>query len=644
MATINYDFYDEKDVYTDGDIEDKIIEFIKRYPDDYEKAFEENPSWPVVYHLSNARKNIISWYPFKENASILEVGAGMGAITDELCKIAKSVTSIELSKKRASAIYERNKKKENLEIIVGNYNKIKFDKKYDYILLNGVLEYGSLYIESNNPYIDFINSLKSHLSENGKILIAIENKFGLKYWCGADEDHTARMFEGIKNYPNDIGIKTFSKNELENIAKECGLISYFYYVFPDYKFPELIYTDASLKKKVFNNYLPYYCSYMSLITYEQLLYKEIFKNNEIPFFANSYFIELSEKQESPEIEFVKFNNYRAKQYNLCTYLSRNKYYKKPLYDVSKYQIDNILKIQDIYLKNKIDIQKTFIQNNRIYTEEVKGISLISKLNHLYRMKDYDEIVKIFDELFEYLKKHSGILSRAKENIFDKLKINTKKYDLSKLNFYIDGLIDIIPQNIFINEDKYVIIDQEWYEENVPIEFIMYRAIINFTCGIYNDIYDILINHYKIRKYIKLFDKLESKLFANVYNKTHQIMSTNYYFNYRIINNFDIIKTDYDVDYINKQNMQIDKLNNEIVKLENDIINERANMQINYNKLSNDKIKLENDIVIERANMQNNYNKLENNYNELQNKHNAIINSKGWIFLEKLRRIKKIFKK
>lgn len=39
-----------------------------------------------------------------------------------------------------------------------------------------------------------LNMLKPFLKENGKVLLAIENKFGLKYWCGAAEDHTGIPF------------------------------------------------------------------------------------------------------------------------------------------------------------------------------------------------------------------------------------------------------------------------------------------------------------------------------------------------------------------------------------------------------------------------------------------------------------------
>ena len=98
--------------------EDKIIDLIKKYPNDYEKAFKEDSSWTVISNLSDMRKNVISWYPFKKDCTILEIGAEMGAITDELCKHAKKVTSIESLSKKAEVIKLRNKNNKNLEIIV----------------------------------------------------------------------------------------------------------------------------------------------------------------------------------------------------------------------------------------------------------------------------------------------------------------------------------------------------------------------------------------------------------------------------------------------------------------------------------------------------------------------------------------------
>lgn len=155
--SFNTSFYSGEDIYSDGNIEDDIIHIIANNPTtNYEEDINRNFSWPVFYHLTRIRQNILNWYPFENNSNILEIGCGMGAITELLCKRVKSVTAVELSKKRATAAYLRCRNYDNLEIIVGNLNDIQFNKKYDYITLIGVLEYQNKYTNSTNPFVDFL--------------------------------------------------------------------------------------------------------------------------------------------------------------------------------------------------------------------------------------------------------------------------------------------------------------------------------------------------------------------------------------------------------------------------------------------------------------------------------------------------------
>lgn len=510
---LNLKYYDKNDKYSDGDIEDTIIEFIKKYPDNYEEAFKEDSSWPVVYHLSDARKNVIRWYPFKESSNILEIGGGMGAITEELCHLCKSVTTVELSKRRATAILERNKNANNLEIIVGNFKNIMLTEKYDYILLNGVLEYSALYIDSNNPYEDFINKLKKNLKINGKILIAIENKMGLKYWCGALEDHTNKMFDGLNNYPESKIIRTFSKYELENIAKNVDMKANFYYMFPDYKFPKFVMTDKSLEKNLFARYSPYYCSQMNIILDEINLYKEIYNNKSIPFFANSYFIELSSEETKQEVEFAVFNtDYRKSEYSLCTYLKNNKFYKKALSSKSLNHLKGIADIgktcKDIGLKI-VDVKK---DGDEIFTNKLDGVCLADKIKKLYLEEKYDDIEKIFDSIYKLIKKSAGKKVSVEKNVFDKYGI--KEYP-EGLEFYEHGFIDIVPNNIIEKDKELYLFDQEWYEENVPLEYIMYRGIFQTFVEIdySSSLKDKLFKKYNIDE--QAFNKLENMFMLNL---------------------------------------------------------------------------------------------------------------------------------
>ena len=76
------------------------------------------------------------------------------------------------------------------------------------------------------------------------------NRLGLKYFAGAPEDHTNAYMDGLRGYPENLSVRTFSKEEWKELLGDCGLGYYrFYYPYPDYKFPCEIFTDETLKSQ-----------------------------------------------------------------------------------------------------------------------------------------------------------------------------------------------------------------------------------------------------------------------------------------------------------------------------------------------------------------------------------------------------------
>jgi len=249
-VTLDYTFYDEEHTYSDGEeVESFILNVFKDEKDIFEVLAADN-RWPVLYHLSPMRKNIVLPMDLNKNDTVLEIGSGMGAITEPLAERVKQVDCVELSKIRSLANAYRNKNKDNITIYVGSFGKIQFKKKYDAIALIGVFEYAELYIDDLDPFISFLRILHGLLKPNGKIYIAIENRLGVKYFAGNPEDHWGKAYFGIEGYNTDKkGAKTFSKSELEQLLKDTGYSDfYFYYPFPDYKLPKYVYSDEYLPK------------------------------------------------------------------------------------------------------------------------------------------------------------------------------------------------------------------------------------------------------------------------------------------------------------------------------------------------------------------------------------------------------------
>ncbi len=297
MTELNLKYYTGKDKYSDGDIENIILRIVKEKADIHE-IFRTTRNWPILYHLSSIRENLLSWYNFDPTSSLLEIGGGCGALTGLFARSVKEVSVVELSKRRAEIIYHRYKEHSNLKILVGNLNDIKFDARFDYVTLIGVLEYAASFTEGPSPFNSFLIKTRSLLKENGVLLLAIENKFGLKYWAGAREDHTGRFFDSIEDYPFSKSIQTFGKAELEEMLLNCGFKDlFFYYPMPDYKLPKVIYSDEYMPRldDFFDECAPNYDSDRLSLFNENMAMRNLIANMQFDFFANSFLIEAKKR-------------------------------------------------------------------------------------------------------------------------------------------------------------------------------------------------------------------------------------------------------------------------------------------------------------------------------------------------------------
>ncbi len=504
---LNLKWYKE-DLYSDGKIEDVILELIdKSEPESYSEAILQNFSWPVYYHLSELRKNILNWYDFKKNSNALEIGCGMGAITSVLCDKCDKVTSVELSKRRATATQHRCRDNENLEIIVGNLNDIVFEEKFDYITLIGVLEYQNHFTNSENPFVDFLIKIKSLLKPNGKLLIAIENKLGLKYWCGTPEDHTGLPFDGLNQYKMGSKVaQTFNKNELENIISSSGFEYYkFYYPMPDYKFPLYIYTDEYLPKEShIKDFAPYNLSDEYVVINEQELYKDLLDNSVFEFFSNSYLVECALEKEYDNAIFVATTNARKDEYAVQTIICKDGNVKKKALKNSGYS-----HIEDIHnnLKELNDRGVRVVQN--IYSEGVQTsdyVKLQTLEEHILeqaRLKNKDEIVKAFKKLYEEILKSSETRGDS-EGILEK------------------GYIDMLPRNCFFDGSDLIFFDQEYCYPNIPVKYIICRAIGRLYANYswLEEVYSqsLLIEEFGYAKDIDSFMEIEKSFMEDVQSR------------------------------------------------------------------------------------------------------------------------------
>lgn len=210
--------------------------------------------WSSEYHLSPARANLIRSIRLEGKKNVLELGSGCGAVTRYLGEQGCTVEAVEGSSTRAELTRKRCKDLSNVHVVNANFNALTFpENQYDAVFLIGVLEYAAMFLpgtkNSRESLVDILRIVQKALKPEGIVVIAIENRMGLKYWIGAGEDHFGEPDIGLYGYPAANGIRTYDKREWKSIFSEAGTNSYtFVYPFPDYKLPRVLINEEFVSK------------------------------------------------------------------------------------------------------------------------------------------------------------------------------------------------------------------------------------------------------------------------------------------------------------------------------------------------------------------------------------------------------------
>ena len=294
MAKLITGHHNGEDLYSDGAVEDELLALFESGGDPA-AMLRQDKRWPVLYHLSPERRNLLEWFPFKKDSSLLEVGAGCGALTGLFAERTAKVTAVELSLRRSRIIAARYPKSVNIEVMAGNISDLELGSKYDCVTLVGVLEYARSFVKGPAPARNLLARCASLLAPGGALLVAVENKFGLKYFAGAREDHSGRSFESIEGYRPDSPAETWSRDELEELLESSGFGRLdFYYPYPDYKLPEEVFSDRFLPgvSHVLKNAPNYDCDRYRLFS-EKRAMLNIIAEGKFSFFSNSFLVAAS---------------------------------------------------------------------------------------------------------------------------------------------------------------------------------------------------------------------------------------------------------------------------------------------------------------------------------------------------------------
>ena len=476
--------------------ERRLLKIVQRHNErEFNQIALQKNSRELALELCFERHNCIHWLPIGTTETVLEIGAGVGALTGGWANQAAQVVAVELAPQRACINAIRHRNRDNVEIHAGPFPDTVSRlaaRQFNIIALIGTLPMAEQYVgPGENPAQRLLASLRNLLTDDGRVIIALPNRFGLKYWAGSAENTADRPFTHLKGLPDSAGGRPFSKTDLEQVARASGFASAtFFYPYPDYRFTSVIYSHDRLptRSELCFNQLPWDAQTMALF-HPGKVFDELIRHNMFPMFSNSYLIVLQKNipsapaPEDHRIIYSKLSTKRRRPYQIRTDILMDgrgdRVIRKRAYSpATQAHVENLIRYHDalaqLYAGTKLVPNRGHLRQGAAELEYILGPSLADQALEQLQQGQCAAFMELMADFFHTVR------SLATEDfhptdpfhqVFGKprLPAGLKSAPISN--------IDLILPNIIVHDNRWHVIDYEWtFAFPVPVDFILFRTL------------------------------------------------------------------------------------------------------------------------------------------------------------------------
>lgn len=334
---------------------------------------------------------------------------------------------------------------------------------YEYVILIELLEKH----QNQKSVLEFC---KSVMAEHGTLLLGMNNAYGLRYFCGDRDPYTDRNFDSIEQYRRiserdreNLSGKMLGRAAVEKLLERTGFIDFrTFSVMPSLECPQIIYRQDCLpNENLAERYFPMYGHPDTVFLEEEYLYGNLAENGLFHSLANSFLFECSLDKAYDATMHATISLNRDKDKALATIIKENDVVEKiAIFEDGKQTLQR-LKINMDTLRSR-GIKTVWVEehNEKITMPYLKGVVASQYFMQLIDRVDRDVFIQKVDA-FKQLILQSSDLIRDEESGEVLLK---------------EGYPDLALLNCVVVEDEFVLIDQEFMEENLPVKVLLMRLV------------------------------------------------------------------------------------------------------------------------------------------------------------------------
>ena len=367
---------------------------------------------------------------------------------------------------------------------IGSF-KVDPDEAFDYIIMIGALEIIA-------DHDEVVKLVKKALKSSGHLLIAVDNRFGFRFFCGDRDPFTGRSFDSVEGYisvdadvRDHIEGRCLADSDVRKVIKDAGLISKRFSVLPSIKLPQLMYAEDYLPTEELGmRYIPAYNHNRSVFLQEQFIYSDLIKNDLFHQMANGYFYDCTRKGIEPsDAEHVTLAMDRGTVNSEITIIhGRDTVEKRPAYEEGKQKTEAIIKNNE-YLKSRgISVIDGENVNGRFVMPFVNAENGMKYFERILK-EDKDKFISEMDAFVDIIMKSSDHVEApdpetAARMMPHGLSLNDITDDNGDSGVWLKkGFPDLVPLNAFHTDNGWLFFDQEFTIEPYPAKAVILRSII-----------------------------------------------------------------------------------------------------------------------------------------------------------------------
>lgn len=402
--------------------------------------------------IRTIQKGLLQWYTFTPGNSTLYVGSEKDALTELLMESGLRVTCASCGQ-TCETDWEQ-----------------EHNGCFDYIVSTAGLE------TQPDPKLA-LAAWRRLLKPDGVLLLGMNNRLGLRYFCGDRDPYTGRNFDGIENYRRAYAKREdafrgrmYDQAALKQMLRTAGFsTAQFYSVLPDLKNPALIYAEDYLPNEdLAIRLFPTYHYPDSVFLEEENLYRDLAANGMFHQMANAYLIECAPHEKRSDVQHVTNSTDRGREDAFMTVIRRSGVVeKRAVYPEGQARLSELLEHSRDLSAHGIQVVDAKLEDG-VYTMPYADGEVGQVYLKRLACTDQEKFLAELDHFRELILRSSDII---KPDAGDGEGAILKH-----------GYVDMIPLNSFHQNGTFVFYDQEFCLENYPANVILYRLIASCYVG------------------------------------------------------------------------------------------------------------------------------------------------------------------